>query len=75
MVACYPGKGTHYLKHIDNAGGDGRIITCIYYLNKDWDVDVSCKRFTSLKFAVNVKPNFLAPTYMYSMYTKLCISA
>lgn len=38
MVACYEGKGTHYVKHIDNPNKDGRCITCIYYLNVNWDV-------------------------------------
>ena len=37
MVACYPGHGTHYLKHIDNPCRNGRVLTCIYYLNVDWD--------------------------------------
>merc|ERR1719500_2336724 len=37
MIACYPGQGTHYVKHIDNPNKDGRCITAIYYLNQGWD--------------------------------------
>ncbi|XP_068194734.1 prolyl hydroxylase EGLN3 isoform X2 [Antennarius striatus] len=39
MVACYPGNGAGYVKHVDNPNGDGRVLTCTYYLNKNWNAE------------------------------------
>eukprot|EP00747_Dinoflagellata_sp_TGD_P074438 gnl/TRDRNA2_/TRDRNA2_158316_c1_seq2.p1 gnl/TRDRNA2_/TRDRNA2_158316_c1~~gnl/TRDRNA2_/TRDRNA2_158316_c1_seq2.p1 ORF type:complete len:360 (+),score=40.90 gnl/TRDRNA2_/TRDRNA2_158316_c1_seq2:3-1082(+) len=36
MVARYD-SGGFYVPHVDNANGDGRVLTLCYYLNKNWD--------------------------------------
>jgi SM-20-related protein len=37
MLACYPGKGTRYIKHRDcHPERPGRKLTVLYYLNSDW---------------------------------------
>mmetsp|Transcript_136646 Transcript_136646/g.240941 ORF Transcript_136646/g.240941 Transcript_136646/m.240941 type:complete len:632 (+) Transcript_136646:138-2033(+) len=35
MLARY-GRGDFYLPHVDNANGDGRVLTAVYYLNREW---------------------------------------
>ena len=39
MLACYPGGGARYVRHLDNPGGDksnGRLLTFLCYLNPEW---------------------------------------
>lgn len=37
MFAIYPGDASRYVKHVDNTlGTDGRRLTAIIYLNRDW---------------------------------------
>ena len=38
-LACYPGGGAHYVRHLDNAGLNSRLLTCITYLNEAWRAD------------------------------------
>ena len=48
MVSCYPGEGTHYVKHVDNPNKDGRCITVIYYLNRNWVPEVMLYLYVSV---------------------------
>lgn len=36
MLAVYPGQRARYPRHVDNPDGNGRILTCIVYLNATW---------------------------------------
>lgn len=61
MVACYPGSGTHYVKHVDNPTRDGRCITAIYYLNPNWDAGTSgglLRMFPENLPVVDIAPQF-----------------
>lgn len=41
MVACYPGGGSRYVKHVDNDGKHPlcrtRVLTALMYLNPEWE--------------------------------------
>ena len=37
MVTCYPGNSSYYKRHYDNAYGNGRKLTAIFYTNKQCD--------------------------------------
>ena len=42
MLACYPGDGARYIRHLDNPGGtssNGRLLTLLYYLNEGWTAE------------------------------------
>ncbi|XP_063627578.1 egl nine homolog 1 [Cydia splendana] len=70
MVACYPGSGTHYVKHVDNPNKDGRCITAIYYLNLNWDKE-RCGGLLrvfpeGLDEVANIKPLFDRMVFFWS---------
>ncbi|CAK9085616.1 unnamed protein product [Durusdinium trenchii] len=46
MFAIYPGGASRYIKHVDNTlGTDGRRLTAVLYLNRDWcEQDGGCLR-------------------------------
>ncbi len=37
MLACYPGEGSRFQKHVDNTAHDGRKLTVLLYLNSPPD--------------------------------------
>lgn len=63
MIACYPSCGTHYVKHVDNPNQDGRCITSIYYLNKDWDVQMQGGLLRMFPVGQSTKVANIAPIF------------
>ena len=49
-MACYPGSGTGYKRHVDNPNRDGRCITTLYYLNPGWHEKVSRYAFIYIEY-------------------------
>ena len=37
MLACYEGEAARYVTHVDNPDDNGRLVTCIYYVNEKWE--------------------------------------
>jgi len=71
MVACYPGSGSHYVKHVDNPSKDGRIITAIYYLNKNWNSETDGGSLhiypkVSKGAAIKINPDFDRLVFFWS---------
>ena len=62
MVACYPGLGSGYKRHVDNPNEDGRCITTLYYLNPGWTEEV---RNILLSY---MYPAFRSFFYIYIFY-------
>ncbi|KRX77195.1 Egl nine -like protein 1, partial [Trichinella sp. T6] len=60
MLSCYK-VGSYYVKHVDNAERDGRLITCVYYMNQDWIAKLGglLRIFpTNTKSQVDIEPLF-----------------
>ena len=57
MVACYPQQASGYRRHVDNPDGDGRCVTALLYLNKDWkESDGGKLRIYQDKGNIDVEP-------------------
>lgn len=37
MCTVYPGQGARYIRHVDNPGQNGRLLTALLYLNPEWE--------------------------------------
>eukprot|EP00658_Telonema_sp_P-2_P011495 TRINITY_DN14399_c0_g1_i1.p1 TRINITY_DN14399_c0_g1~~TRINITY_DN14399_c0_g1_i1.p1 ORF type:complete len:219 (+),score=54.33 TRINITY_DN14399_c0_g1_i1:287-943(+) len=59
MVTVYPGNGAHYVRHIDNNNGNGRVLTTILYLNPHWQPSHNgCLRLYLKAGTVEIEPLF-----------------
>ena len=66
MITCYAGNGSKYSKHCDNPIRNGRKLTVILYLNKNWntDTDGGCLRLyhpyntSNHNHYIDIKPTF-----------------
>jgi hypoxia-inducible factor (prolyl hydroxylase) len=60
ILACYPGDGARYIKHLDNAGSNSRLLTVLVYLNEGWAAeDGGCLRlFHDDGSTTDVEPRF-----------------
>ena len=65
MITCYGGNGARYTRHCDNPISNGRKLTAILYVNKNWNVDTDggCIRLyephnSNSNAYVDIKPQF-----------------
>lgn len=62
QIACYPGEGAKYVRHLDAFGQNSRRITVLYYMNVNWQPeDGGCLRCypndeNGKEIAVDVEP-------------------